>query len=249
MYANTLPPEAVAVTARNSDPGKIYAAYRPVPNHGIITVLGPFSPSIPPGVEDLIRDAVQGKPQSLSFTSTGAEDGWILESTETSNAGGMLNNAATTFYLGDNAQDKQYRAILSFDSSALPDNALIASVTLKIKKQGLTGTNPFTTHGGLLVDIRKGAFSGNNALQLGDFKANASQSAIATFGSIPVSNWYGAILGSVGYSSLNLTGITQFRLRFTSDDNDDLGADYMRFFSGNANAASRPQLIIEYYVP
>ncbi|MEW5829984.1 MAG: hypothetical protein AB1846_13910 [Chloroflexota bacterium] len=46
-----------------------------------------------------------------------------------------------------------------------------------------------------------------------------------------------------------LTGVTQFRLRFARDDNDDKGADCLKFFSGNAALWARPQLIIEYYVP
>ena len=54
--------------------------------------------------------------------------------------------------------------------------------------------------------------------------------------------WYSAILNSLG-------GTTQFRLRFTLDDNNDHAADYMKFFSGNAAAINRPMLVIEYYVP
>lgn len=49
---------------------------------------------------------------------------------------------------------------------------------------------------------------------------------------------------------IHLIGFTQFRLRFQKDDNDDMGADYLKFYSGNAGTASyRPQLIVEYYVP
>jgi len=46
------------------------------------------------------------------FTSDPVLDGWVLESAENSNAGGTLNSTATTFNLGDNAANKQYRAIL-----------------------------------------------------------------------------------------------------------------------------------------
>jgi len=44
-------------------------------------------------------------------------------------------------------------------------------------------------------------------------------------------------------------GTTQFRLLFSKDDNDDLGADYIKFFSGNSTSANLPQLIVTYYVP
>jgi hypothetical protein len=184
----------------------------------------------------------------VTLKSISANDGWILESTETSVAGGTLNASATTFNLGDNAQDKQYRAILHFDTSSLPDNAVITRVTLKIKKQGLVGTDPFTILGGLKVDMRKPSF-GAAPLAPGDFQATAGRSAAATFGAAPVNNWYSAVLTGHGRNYINKTGATQFRLYFATDDNNDNGADYMKFFSGNASVTTRPQLIIEYYVP
>ena len=48
---------------------------------------------------------------------------------------------------------------------------------------------------------------------------------------------------------INKVGVTQFRLRFTLDDNDDMGNDYIKFFSGNSTDANRPALIITYYLP
>ena len=77
------------------------------------------------------------------FRSTGTDDGWILESTETSNMGGTMNVTATTFRLGDDAAKKQYRGILSFGTGAgLPDTAVITKVTLKVRKSGVTGGGP-----------------------------------------------------------------------------------------------------------
>ena len=46
-----------------------------------------------------------------------------------------------------------------------------------------------------------------------------------------------------------LGGVTQFRLRFSKDDNNDFGTDFLKLYSGNALETDRPQLIIEYYVP
>jgi len=185
-----------------------------------------------------------------SYRSTGSQDGWVLESSETSSTGGTMNATATTFVLGDNAQDKQYRAILSFGTSGLPDDAVITKVTLKIKKQGLVGTDPFTTHGNIKVDVRKGAFGGNNALQLADFQAAASKNAAGTIKNTPSSGWYPVTFNSSAFTYINLVGVTQFRLRFAIDDNNDNGADYLKFYSGNYSSASlRPLLVIEYYVP
>ncbi|MCJ7723573.1 MAG: hypothetical protein MUP03_05535, partial [Anaerolineales bacterium] len=119
---------------------------------------------------------------TANFRSQGAYDGYITESGEFSNVGGTVNATAATFRVGDNGLDRQYRSLLSFDTSTLPDNAVINSVVLKIKKQGLIGTNPFTTHQGLIVDIRKPFFGTALALVTGDFQAVAGKSAVGTFG-------------------------------------------------------------------
>jgi thermitase len=186
--------------------------------------------------------------EQINLESSGPSDGWILESTETSNKGGSQNNGAATFFLGDNAQNKQYRAILSFDTT-LPSGAVITKVTLKIKHAGVAGTNPFSTHGNLLVDVRKGAFSNNNSLQLGDFQAAASKANVGNIPKTLSNNWYTRVWTSGIFDYINKSGITQLRLRFVKDDNNDFGADYLKIYSGDAGAANRPQLIIEYYVP
>lgn len=208
-------------------------------------------------IEDMSGNSLTGLPfiSGESYTkvetallySAGANDGWILESTETSLTGGSLDSTATTFLLGDDAQDRQYRAILHFDTSSLPDNAVITSAVLMLRRHSTVGSNPFTTLGSLRVDLRKVSF-GTSALQLTDFRIAANKNNVATFGA-PVSNWYSGTLSAIGNAFINRTGSTQFKLYFTTDDNDDLGADFMRFFSGNAGAASRPRLVIQYYLP
>jgi hypothetical protein len=192
---------------------------------------------------------IQAPLKRTTLRSRAAKDGWVLESGETSNKGGSLNAGATSFFLGDDDHDRQYRAILSFNTAGLPDNAVITKVTLKINKQNVIGNDPFKTHGNLLVDIRKGAFSGKAALQLTDFQALASKNKIGAIPNKPRSNWYAKTWKSGIFTYINNTGVTQFRLRFTKDDNDDRGNDYVKFFSGNAAAAYRPKLIVEYYVP
>ncbi len=186
---------------------------------------------------------------SKIFTSLGAQDGLILESSESGNTGGTLNSTSTVFSLGDDAADKQFRSILSFYTAPLPDNAAITKVTVKIKFQSVTGTNPFTTHGVLYIDVRNGAFSQNGVLQLGDFQAIASKSAAGAIPNAPVNGWYSRVWTSGIFAYINKAGVTQFRLRFATDDNDDLGADIIRFYSGNAATTVRPLLIVEYYVP
>jgi hypothetical protein len=45
------------------------------------------------------------------------------------------------------------------------------------------------------------------------------------------------------------SGLTQIRLRFKLDDNNNRIANYLSVYSGNAPSSSRPQLVVTYYVP
>ncbi len=186
---------------------------------------------------------------SVTFTSNKANDGYVIESAENSNIGGGINSTAGTSYVGDNAEDKQFRTILDFNTSALPDNAVIFHATLKIKKLSVTGTDPFLTHQSLLVDINSGPF-GTNALQVTDFQAPASLEAATTIPNSLVDNWLSATLNESAFAFINKTGSTQFRLRFQIDDDDDLSADTLKLYSGDtATLDLRPVLVIEYYLP
>jgi hypothetical protein len=185
-----------------------------------------------------------------TLNSVAAHDGWVLETGETSNQGGTVNPTAAVFLLGDTANKQQYRAILSFSTASLPDNAVITRVTLKIKRQSLVGINPFTTHGKIAIDIRKGAFSNAAALQPTDFQAGANKPGVGLITNTPrPGGWYVAKLASTAHPYINRAGLTQFRLRFQKDDDNDAIVDLIRFYSGNTAAANRPVLVIEYYVP
>jgi plastocyanin len=187
-------------------------------------------------------------PVVQTFTSAAVQDGWILESSENSNAGGSLNAAATTIQLGDDAANRQYKVILSFDTKSLPDGATIKSALLKIKQSGVpVGSNPFNVLGSLWADIRQGPF-GTAVLQLGDFNTPASATKVGAFNKIPANGWYTDTLTAAGLGKVNKLGLTQLRLYFATDDNNNHRADYMKFFSGN-NTINKPVLVITYTVP
>ncbi len=188
---------------------------------------------------------------TMALVSKAAQDGWVLEFGETTGLGGLVSSAAATFALGDNAANKQYRSILSFVTAALPDNAVIASATLKLRKAAQVGANPFKSLGDIAIDIRKGPFSGNAALQTSDFQASANRIAALTISDDPVNGWYSGELSSSSFANINLIGLTQFRLRFVRDDNNNAAADFFTFYSGDftTTPAYRPMLVVNYYVP
>jgi hypothetical protein len=183
--------------------------------------------------------------------SIASQDGWVLETTETSNVGGVLYTTGETLNLGDVPSRKQYRVFLSFNTGAsLPDTAVITAVTLKIKQQSIVGGgNPVAMFYGMLIDIKNGFFGTTTALQSADFQAAAS----GTYG--PVSpSFVGGVYsidltnGKANINKLSTnSGLTQIRLRFALDDNNNNIANYLSLFSGDTvNLADRPQLAITY---
>jgi hypothetical protein len=185
----------------------------------------------------------------ITFTSLPLVDGWVLESTESSDVGGSAV-ANTVLQVGDDAANKQYRSLLYFNTSGLPDNANIVRVTLKILSAGVVGTDPFGTHGSLLADIRQGFLGTASNLQALDFQAEPSAAGIGKFVALSgAPGWYQLTLSAAQYAFINKVGPTQFRLRFQLDDNNDLGVDFVKFYSGEAVAANRPTLVVEYKIP
>ena len=157
---------------------------------------------------------------------------------------------ATTFQLGDDVANRQYRAIVSFDTgSMLPANAVIKSAMLQIKQAGApVGGNPLNILGMLWADIRKGAF-GATALQLTDFNAPASAARVGYFNKIPSVGWYTSQLNAAGLRNINRFGLTQLRLYFATDDNNDHKANYMKFECANYPDPQPATLTITYSVP
>jgi len=106
-----------------------------------------------------------------------------------------------------------------------------------------------TMFNGFMLDIKNGAF-GTPALQPGDFQAAASQT-VGPFKPAQLNSWYSFDLAGASASINTLgTGLTQIRLRFKLDDNNNTIANDLVLYSGNATpAANRPQLIVIYHLP
>jgi hypothetical protein len=124
-----------------------------------------------------------------------------------------------------------------------------------IKGAGNVGSDPFNTLQNILVDIHSGPFGyigpfPYRGLQASDFQNPSSKDAVGLIQNNPYYGWYWTWLDSSAFQYINVNGITQFRLRFQLDDNDNGRNDYLKFYSGNYNVLTdHPQLSVEYYVP
>jgi Tol biopolymer transport system component len=191
---------------------------------------------------------------TTTLRSNGRNDGWVLESGEDTSVGGSLGTNAPYIYLGDSSQDRQYRAILHFPTYYLPDNAVVTLAILMVKGYGVVGSDPFATHGDILVDIRYGPFSNSiffwfNGLEIADFQSPAHMDAAGVIQNNPINNWYWTMLDPSAFPYINLYGVTQFKLRFAIDDDDNQRDDLLVVYSGDYNVLpDRPRLLVEYYL-
>lgn len=186
---------------------------------------------------------------SLTFQSIPSEDGYLVESSASSGVGGSSNatlNSPSGLRAGDTVNNEQLKAIVSFDTSALPDGAKILSARLRLKRGTMIGdTGPLSVF--LLTDVKNGAFGGNSTLSPGDFQASATVAGTCFF-TLPGANggFADCYFDTAGRNAINLTGRTQARIYFFIPDNGDHDADFLGFYPGEAAGADRPSLTVTF---
>ncbi len=191
-----------------------------------------------------------------AFTSIGAEDGWVVGVGDWDDVGGPLDNSSTSLRIGDENGygAHQIRTILSFNTSPLPDNAIITSATLVLKQESniIGGGNPFQDFRGMLIDVKMGPFRASK-LEPEDFQALSDVSSFGPY-KPELADTYTFQLGRAAYPYVNkwpvYGGRTQFRLRFVLDSDHNDRPNYIHFYSGDEQTeAWRPKLMIEYHLP
>lgn len=205
-----------------------------------------------PGSANITLNVTGGPtPVTVTFYSVGSQDGRIWESGENTNVGGggvSAENLTTSIRVGDTNVDEQYKNIVSFNTSSIPDTATITAATLRLVRGTISGTSPFTTHGPCVADIHSSGFGGSTAFAFSDWEAAATATSVVTLSS-PAANGSASqgTLSALGLAAISKTATTQLRVYCTLGDNDDLGFDYIGFYPGeNATQANRPQLIVTY---
>ncbi len=157
------------------------------------------------------------------FSNGGSEDGWTNGTT----------TGTGSVRVGDQNVSNNYAGILSFDTSSIPDDATIESVSFYIIRKGLSNTNPFTsgTLGAPQIDVQSGNFGAAN-IEGSDKTAAATATDAGCFHGSVSQNQYAlrVDLTADGLAAINKTGNTQLRLSFP---NTNTGSDYVIFNSGD----------------
>jgi hypothetical protein len=190
---------------------------------------------------------------TLTVYST-SDDGYISRSgtnynTVQSASTGTVNSSATYITIGQNRPPGNisftyyiYRGFVFFNTSALPSNAYLDTVTLSLyKKDDYSGTDfditiqngqPTYPHDHLQVgDYAKSHYSGNGgSLNTTNFVNGRNNITLTNL------NW------------INKTGMTKLCLRSSRDisGTTPTGNEYVNVYSGNALSQQVPKLIITY---
>ncbi|MBE2213489.1 MAG: HYR domain-containing protein [Opitutaceae bacterium] len=202
-----------------------------------------------------VKETSSGTPLgSYTFISPSSNDnGFVVESAAGSGVGGavgVIGPGPNALRAGDDASNRQYRSILTFDTAALPDAATVFAATLRVRRGALAGKNPFTDWTpapSCVVDIKSGALGTSAGLQAMDFQAAADLDAAGFLSNAPADgDWSEASLID-GLDFLNLAGITQFRLRLTTATNGDGIEDSIRWRAGKDPVEeNRPELFVRF---
>ncbi|MFP2904046.1 PHB depolymerase family esterase [Pyxidicoccus sp. 3LFB2] len=153
-------------------------------------------------------------PVTVNFTSVLAEDGYLK-----ANADGSLPaiGTLTGLALGRGTDAKYNRAFLSFDTSSIPDTATITRAYLTVGYSSGSG-DPWASPVGntLVIDVKNGTFNAATT-ETSDWAAAADASGVASIDRFTVGTKASADFSGAGLSSVNRTGKTQLRLRFTGN--------------------------------
>lgn len=119
--------------------------------------------------------------------------------------------------MGRGSDGKLNRAVMSFDTSAIPDGATITRAYLTVSYSTAYGdpwANP--TGNELVIDVQRGCF-GACTIESSDWSAPATASRAANIVKLTAGTQNSSNFDSAGLSSIDKTGTTQLRLRFADD--------------------------------
>lgn len=156
-------------------------------------------------------------PVTVDFGNEDANDGYVK-----ANASGGAAAVGTLESLyglatGRGTDGNFNRAVLSFDTSSIPDGATITAASVTVAYRSAVG-NPWTNPAGnsLLVDAHKGCI-GACSIESADWAAATTASAVAQIAAFTGGSQSSTVFSAAGLAAIDPAGRTQLRLRFSAN--------------------------------
>lgn len=177
----------------------------------------------------------QSAPQQAIFQNIAEVDGYIK-----ANADGTARSVVdhVNLAIGAGWDGRISRAIVSFDTSSLPQAATITRAYLQVKYDFAIG-HPWDGRQ-LQIDVRTGKFGSSSICQTSDWDEAATASAVATISHFSSGSKDSSDFNEQGRKAINRSGRTQMRLYF--DPHTDMSFNNYLFLTKGTDV----KLILEY---
>ncbi len=181
------------------------------------------------------------------FTAGNDSDFWVQECSGKRGDRCLINTDETSLIAGKGLGGKQYRSILAFDTSGLPEQAIITSVKLKLKMTGITGLNLANHQNKLVLDLCTSR--GQEAARHLTIELSNGLTCIDDVGSVGKNTndgWHTVDLHQDAIHSLDLKGIIRFRVGISGVEGMRTKRAYALFDRGIPNGSNSPVLLVRY---
>ena len=188
--------------------------------------------------DNILFERYRGSPD-MTFWSEAINDGYVDVIENTIDGSGIRVGDDGPFCCFGGA-DNDYRGILSFNTAALPDDAIIEGASIYLIRSG-ENDNPFLKGDrNPVLDIKSGFFGSSTTLEVADGTSAADFTDIGCFHGLAESDDYAIRIDiqESALSAINVTGSTQMRFYF---DFSDWSVEYINFYDGGGQAAFAPQ--------
>ncbi len=166
-----------------------------------------------------INNSGGGASTTQSFANNDSSDGYVKANADGSSPA-LGSSFMENYYglaLGRGSDGKFNRSILSFDTSAIPDNAEILQAYLTVTLNSTSG-DPWANPSGntLVIDVKQGCFGSCN-METGDWSAAADVTDAARLLKWSSGDQSSTNFSAAGLAALNKTGTTQLKLLFSGN--------------------------------
>lgn len=158
-----------------------------------------------------------GTPVTLVFDNEDANDGYVKAGSAGSAPAVGTLESIYGLAIGRGTDGKFNRALLSFDTSSIPDGATVTAAVLTVAYGSASG-DPWSNPAGnsLVVDAQSGCI-GACTIEAADWAAATGTTAVAQLLAFTGGNQSSSVFSSAGLGAINRSGRTQLRLRFTAN--------------------------------
>ncbi|HCL57214.1 MAG TPA: hypothetical protein DHW82_09445 [Spirochaetia bacterium] len=160
-----------------------------------------------------VDNTQQGTTTTVEFTSNSTDDGYVKASADGS---GAAVGTYSTIAIGRGSDGKFNRAILSFDTSSLPDSATIVRAYIVVTASSVSGT-PWANGNSMVIDLKTGNFGSASTTETTDWASAATASQAGSIDAFTSGTKQSSDLSAAGLSAISKTGKTQAKLRFLTN--------------------------------